>query len=63
MNAISSSVKNSSFDLTAENAFKALKAGSNSYTRWSIVYNLTDRTMVISINRKFDKMYFYSFEK
>ena len=63
MNAISSSITAVNFDLTTENAFKALQAGSNSYTRWSIVYNLTDKTMSVSINKKFNKTYFYSFEK
>lgn len=61
-NAIVSSVKNSEFNLTEENAFLALKAGSNSYTRWSIVYNLTDKTISYSINRNFDKTYSFSFE-
>ncbi len=63
MNAIINSVQANGFDLTKENAFAALKSASNSYTRWSIVYNLTDKTMDIAINRNFGKVYSYSFDK
>ncbi|MBE6655102.1 MAG: linear amide C-N hydrolase [Ruminococcaceae bacterium] len=63
MNAILNSVQANGFDLPTENAFAALKAASSSYTRWSIVYNLTDKTMDIAINQKFGKTYSFSFNK
>ena len=63
MNAILNSVQANGFDLPTENAFAALKAASGSYTRWSIVYNLTDKTMDIAINQKFGKTYSFSFNK
>ncbi|MBQ7291200.1 MAG: linear amide C-N hydrolase [Clostridia bacterium] len=63
MNAIVNSVEKSEFELTSENAFLALKAGSNNKTRWSIVYNLTDKTMDFVSNRNFDKIFSFSFKK
>ena len=63
MNAIANSIQANSSDLTTEKAFLALKSASNSNTRWSIVYNLTKKTMDIAINQKFDKTYSYSFNK
>ena len=63
MNSIANSVPANSSDLTTEKAFLALKSASNSNTRWSIVYNLTKKTMDIAINQKFDKIYSYSFNK
>lgn len=62
MNAIINSAKASNFNMTVENAFSALKAASNSNTRWSIVYNLTDKTMDIAINANFNKNFSFSFE-
>ena len=62
MNSIISSIENNNFNMTHENAFSALKSASNNYTRWSIIYNLTDKTMNIAINRNFGKIYSYSFD-
>ena len=63
MNAIVSSVRASDFDLTVEASFKALKAASNNNTRWSIVYNLTEKTMSFVANKNFDKIFSFSFSK
>ena len=63
MNAIANSLQANSSALTTEKAFLALRSASNSNTRWSIVYNLTKKTMDIAINQKFDKIYSYSFNK
>ena len=62
-NAIINSVRENEFNLTEANAFLALNAASNSYTRWSIVYNLTDKTMSFAANRKFSKTFSFSFKK
>lgn len=63
MNAILNSIKDNNFNLTTQNAFSALEAATNSYTRWTIVYNLTDKTLNIAINRKFDTIYTFSFNE
>ena len=62
-NAIISAARASDLDLTEENAFLALKAAAVSNTRWSIVYNLTEKTLVYTINGNFAKTFPFSFKK
>ena len=63
MNAIESSVRGNGFNLTEKNAFLALSSASVNNTRWSIVYNLTEKTLSYTINRNFNKTFSFSFEK
>ena len=63
MNAIESSVRGSDFELTEGNTLLALKAASVSNTRWSIAYNLTEKTFCYTINRNFEKTFSFSLKK
>ena len=63
MAAIVSALEKCGFDISVENALHALYSGSQTTTRWSVVFDCTNRTMDIAVNRNTSKFYKFSFEE
>lgn len=55
--AIEAAIAEQDFDLSAENTLTALAAAHQTGTRWSIAYNLTEKSMTIAINRDLDVLH------
>lgn len=60
--AITEGVKDTDFDLGADNAMEALSQAHVSTTRWSIVYNLTEGQLYMAVNADLDEIYEFDFE-
>ena len=63
MSAIERALDGCGFELSVENSLHALYSGSQSTTRWSIVFDCTNKTMDIAVNRNTSKFYKFSFEE
>lgn len=61
--AIEEEARDLEFNLSVKNAMNILAAAHQSTTRWSIVYNLTDGTMNIAVNKNLSHRYRYEFEE
>ena len=62
VNAITRGIEDADFKLNAKSAMEAL-AKAHVYTnRWSIVYNLTDGEMFMTVNRRLDPVYEFDFD-
>lgn len=49
--------------ITIEKAFELLKKNTISgYQQWSVIYNITKRTLSVTFSRDYDNIYTYSFE-
>ncbi|MBQ9510430.1 MAG: linear amide C-N hydrolase [Clostridia bacterium] len=62
MGAITSALEKSNYELTVQNSLHALYSGSQTTTRWSIVFDCTNKTTDIAINRNTSKFYSFTFE-
>ena len=63
MAAIVTALENRGFDISVENALHALYSGSQTTTRWSIVFDCTNKTMDIAVHRNVSRSYTFSFEE
>lgn len=62
MKAIADTAEKCGYDMNRENSFAAMNAAALEKTRWSIFYDLTDKTMSFAVNRCFETAHEFAFK-